>query len=155
VDVVFSFLEAFPRQNTFALFVNLEHVKLGLFSIPAKHLLENVGDVMHIIDGIVPADDQVPRFKARFGLLLRFFYDTRSNFWCGSLHHRRRIKAGRAVVQRPRDTLQLGRMGTSLPKSEGRTRMPKAESERQAQSVPRSKETESCGTESSENPRGE
>ena len=41
--------------------VHFEHVVLGLFLGPAEDPLEDVGDVVHEVDGVVPANDGIAR----------------------------------------------------------------------------------------------
>ena len=59
VDEVLGFLHAFADQNAFAGIVHLEHVMLGLGFGPAKNLLKHVSDIIHGVDGVVPANDDI------------------------------------------------------------------------------------------------
>ena len=67
MNVMLRLLEALSYEDAFALLVDLEHMKLGLFARPTKHLLENVRDIPHLVDRIIPTDDQIPRLQIRFG----------------------------------------------------------------------------------------
>jgi len=69
MNIVLGLLEALSDEDALALLMDLEHVKLGLFARPAKNLLENMRDIPHFINGIIPTDYQVPRLQIRFGLI--------------------------------------------------------------------------------------
>ena len=70
VDVKLGLLHALADEDALALLMDFEHVFLRLRMVPAEHLLEDVGDVFHKIDGIIPANDQIARLQAgvRIGL---------------------------------------------------------------------------------------
>ena len=56
----------------FALIVDLHHVNLGFLPLPAEDDLKHMRHVVHEIDRIVPANDEVARFEvgARIGFLV-------------------------------------------------------------------------------------
>ena len=91
MDVVLSFFHALALEDAFALFVDLQHVELGFFPGPAKNHLEDVGYVIHVVDGIVPADDEIAGLQTGF----RFFFGcldcARDYFGRGGLSHGRKI----------------------------------------------------------------
>lgn len=64
-------LERLPGEATPALMVDLEHVPLCLLAVPTENALEDVGDIGHQVDRVIPADDQKARFLRSTGLVLR------------------------------------------------------------------------------------
>src|SRR5581483_2324359 len=66
MDVVFRLLKALTGQDALALLMDLEHVKLGLLFGPPKDFLEYVCYVLHIINRIIPANNQVARLQFGF-----------------------------------------------------------------------------------------
>src|ERR1700733_14217712 len=98
MNVELGLLEAFPRQHAFAFMMDLEHVFLGPPAFPTENFLEDMGDVVHEVDGIIPANDEEARLKAglRIGLVGVF------NLWKnngGSLgRHAVKIKFNGATV---------------------------------------------------------
>ena len=71
VDEVFGFFETVADEDAFAVIVDLKHVKFGFLTGPAEDFLKDVGDVIHEVDGIVPANNEIARFVAVAGFLLR------------------------------------------------------------------------------------
>ena len=70
-------LHAFAGQHALALIVNLQHVEFRFRLRPPEHNLENVRDVGHEIDRVVPADDQVTGLQLALVASLFFFLDVR------------------------------------------------------------------------------
>jgi len=72
VDIKLRLFHALARQHAFALFMDLQHVDLGLLPLPAEDDLKHVRHVVHEIDRVVPANDEVARFEvgARIGFLV-------------------------------------------------------------------------------------
>lgn len=68
---MFRFFQRFARQQTFAGLVHFQHVAFSLSLRPTENLLEDVGDVVHQVDGIVPADHQVARIQLGVGVRAR------------------------------------------------------------------------------------
>ena len=99
MHVMFGFLHALPGQNTFTLFMYLEHVEFGLFAGPPKNLLEDMGDVIHVIDGIIPANYQVTRLQFRLRFFLFFPDDVRPHFRGNRLCHSAKIRDERGLVE--------------------------------------------------------
>jgi len=85
MHVMFGFLHAFTCQHAFALLMDLQHVKLRLFSVPAKDLLKDMRDVIHEIYGVIPANNQVTRFQ--IGYVLLFRGSIRNHLRNGNLTH--------------------------------------------------------------------
>ncbi len=54
-DEEFRPFQALMCEHAFAFFVNFQHVPVSHGMVPAKNLLENVGDIFHKIHRIVPA----------------------------------------------------------------------------------------------------
>ena len=63
MNIVFRFFQCFARQQAFAGLVHFQHVAFGLSLRPTEDLLEDVGDIVHQVDGIIPADHQVARIQ--------------------------------------------------------------------------------------------
>jgi len=93
------FFKAFTSQNTFALLVNLEHMKLGFFSRPSEDDLEYMGYVIHEVDGIIPTNDQISRLQAGLGLFLCRLDRAWQQLWNGGLCHKRKVKEEPALVE--------------------------------------------------------
>ena len=72
VDIKLRLFHAFARQHAFALVMDLQHVDLGLLSLPAEDDLKHMRHIVHEVDGVVPANDEVARFEvgARIGFLV-------------------------------------------------------------------------------------
>jgi hypothetical protein len=86
-----GFFHAITLEDAFALFVNLQHVELGLFAGPAENNPEDVSNVIHVVDRIIPTNDQIARFQTG----LRFFFCclncARGYFGRGGPSHGRKI----------------------------------------------------------------
>ena len=99
VHVMLRFFKTFTSQNAFALLVNLKHVKFRFLFSPAENPLEDMGDVIHEVNGVIPANDQVPGFKPAF----RLFFCRRSlawqHLWDGSFGHKRKLEEEPALVE--------------------------------------------------------
>jgi hypothetical protein len=93
------FLKAFALQDAFALLVDLEHVKLGLFPGPTENGLKNVRDIIHEIDRVVPAKNEIPGLKAGFWLFLCRLDGAWQHLWNGGLCHKGKLKEDGAVVE--------------------------------------------------------
>jgi hypothetical protein len=63
VNIMLGFLERFAGEHAFALLMNLEHVELRFLFCPAENHLEDVGDVIHQVDRIIPANHLVARLE--------------------------------------------------------------------------------------------
>src|SRR6185369_4626492 len=86
-------------QDAFAQLMDLEHVELGFLARPAEDSPEDVGDVIHIVDGVIPADDQVAGLQlgSRVGGLL---LDGPGNgFWCSGFRHVSTLRDAGWVVE--------------------------------------------------------
>jgi hypothetical protein len=81
MDVMFSALEALPGQDAFPGAMDLEHVSFGFGLVPPKNHLEDVGDIVHEIDWIVPTNNQIPWIQARARGGRRFGNNLRTG-WC-------------------------------------------------------------------------
>ena len=90
---------AFTGQNAFALLVDLEHVKLRFLSGPTKNLLEDMGDVIHVIDRIIPTNYQKPRLQPGTRFILGFLSDIRPYLRCCCFDHSRKIKEKGVLVE--------------------------------------------------------
>jgi hypothetical protein len=93
------FLETFTGQDTLALFMNLEHVEFRLFPRPPENGLKDMGDIVHEIDRIVPANDEVARLQAGFRLLCSLWDSTWLQLWNGGLGHKRKLEEERGLVE--------------------------------------------------------
>ena len=58
-DEEFRPLQALMCEHALAFFVNFQHVLVSHGMVPAKNLLENVGDIFHKIHLIVPANHRI------------------------------------------------------------------------------------------------
>ena len=65
-----GFFKAVADEDALAGVMDLEHVELGFVAGPAKNFLEDVGDEIHGVDGIIPANNEVTRFVKFGGFLL-------------------------------------------------------------------------------------
>jgi len=65
-----GFFKAVAHEDALAGVVDLEHVEFGFVARPAKNFLEDVGDEIHGVDGIIPANNEVTRFVKFGGFLL-------------------------------------------------------------------------------------
>lgn len=93
------FLETFPRQDALALFMNLQHMELRLLPRPPKNGLKNVRDIIHEIDRIIPANDQIPRLQAGFRLLFCLLDSAWQQLWNVGLCHPPKLKEARSLVE--------------------------------------------------------
>ncbi len=46
-------------QDAFPVFMHFKHVTLGFLFIPSENLLENVGDIIHEVDRVIPANHHI------------------------------------------------------------------------------------------------
>jgi hypothetical protein len=99
VHIMLRFLEAFSSQDAFALLMNLEHMKLGLFPGPPENGLEDVSDIIHKIDRIVPANNEIPGLEAGFWLFLCCLDGAWQQLWNGCLCHKRTLKEETLLVE--------------------------------------------------------
>jgi hypothetical protein len=99
VHIMLRFFETLTSQDAFALLVDLEHMKFGFFSGPPKHGLKHMGDVIHEIDRVIPANNKITRLQARFGLFLCHFDRARQRLWNGCFCHNRKLKEESKVVE--------------------------------------------------------
>jgi len=99
MHVMLSFLHAVARENAFSLFVNLQHVELGLFSGPSKNLLEHMRNVLHVIHRVVPADDQVARLQLGLRPSFCLFNCAGLNFRGDARRHIAKLKQRRIIVE--------------------------------------------------------
>jgi len=99
VDIVLGFFHALAGQHALALLVDLQHVELGFLFRPAKDPLEDVGDINHEIDRVIPANDQVTGFQPGFRFFLSFPSNFRSDFRLSGFDHKPKIKDESAVVE--------------------------------------------------------
>jgi len=99
VHIMLRFFEALTGQDAFALLVHLEHMKFGFFSRPPKHGPKPVGEVIHKIDRVIPANNKITRLQARFGLFLCHFDRARQELWDGCFCHNRKLREERKVVE--------------------------------------------------------
>jgi len=99
VHVVLRFFQTFARQDTFALFMDLKHMEFRLFFGPAKDRLKDMGYVIHEVNGIIPANDQVSGFQPGFWLLLCLENSAWKQLWDGCICHKRKVKEDLAVVE--------------------------------------------------------
>jgi hypothetical protein len=93
------FFKAISSQDAFALLMDLEHVKLGLFFGPAENGLKNVRDIIHKIDRVVPANNEIPRLKAGFWLFLCRLDGAWQHLWNGCLCHNGKLEEEDTVVE--------------------------------------------------------
>ena len=84
---MFSLLHRGAGDHAFALLVDLQHVKFSFLPIPAKNNLEDVRDVGHQIDRVVPTNHQPSRFEIGFRSGLFFTPDVGRNFRHRQLSH--------------------------------------------------------------------
>jgi len=84
VHVVLGFFKTFPGQYAFALFMNLEHMKIRLGFGPTEDFLKNVGDILHEIDRVVPANDKISGLQRGFWLFLWNLDCNCLNLWIGA-----------------------------------------------------------------------
>ena len=87
------------------MFMDLEHMEFGLLLGPTEDGLKDMRDVIHEIDWIIPADDEVTRFERGFGLFLCLCNRAWEQLWGGCICHKRKLKEDIALVE-PR--LELG-----------------------------------------------
>src|SRR5947209_2603716 len=99
MHIMLGFLHALARQHAFALFVDLEHVKLRLFSCPAEDLLKDVRHIIHIVHRVIPANDQVTRLKLGVSFFLRFLNRAGYGFRYSSLNHNPRLEDKLELVE--------------------------------------------------------
>src|SRR5439155_14816405 len=93
------FFHALTSQHALALLVHLEHVKLRLLFGPPKNLSKDMRDVIHEVDRVVPANNQVTGFQVRFRLVLGCFNRSGPYFRSHSFDHGRKLKDEAAVVE--------------------------------------------------------
>ena len=93
------FLETFASQDALALLMNLEHMEFRLLPWPPKNRLKNVGDIIHEIDRIIPANDQIPRLKAGFRLRFCLLERAWQQLWNVGLCHRPRLEEATSLVE--------------------------------------------------------
>jgi hypothetical protein len=70
MNEMFGLFEAVADEDALAGVVDLEHVEFGFLTGPSEDLLEDVGDVIHHVHGVVPANDQVASFVRFAGFFL-------------------------------------------------------------------------------------
>src|SRR5258706_6577920 len=99
MHVMFGLLHALAGQHAFALLVDLEHMKLGLLPRPAENGPEYMRDVLHVIDRVNPANQQKAGLQARLWLVLGLLHGAREYVRRSGLHHNRKVKYGRRVVE--------------------------------------------------------
>ena len=106
VHIMLRFFETLTSRDTFALLVNLEHMKFGFLFGPSEHDLKHVGHVIHEIDRVIPANNEETRFQARFGLFLCYLDRTRHQLWDRCFCHNRKLKEESGVVEPHRPELK-------------------------------------------------
>ena len=99
VHIMLRFLEALTSQDAFALLVNLEHMKFGFFPGPPENGLKDVGDIIHEINRIIPAHNEIAGLQAGFWLFLCRFDGARQQLWDGCFCHKRKLREATAVVE--------------------------------------------------------
>ena len=97
MDVMLGLFHAFPHQNALALLVDLEHMKLRLFSGPSENLLKDMRDIIHEIHWVVPANHKVTRLQPRFRLFFGFYGCSGPDFR-SSFDHMRKLEETAALV---------------------------------------------------------
>ena len=100
MHVMFGFFQTLAHQDTLALLVDLEHMELSLFARPAEHFLENVGDVIHEIDRVIPAHDKETGLELRFLLVGLLLDSSRQQFRRSCFRHMRTLKDSLRIVER-------------------------------------------------------
>jgi carboxyl-terminal processing protease len=99
VHVVLGFFHAVPRQHALALLMDLEHMEFGFLARPPEDNLEHMGYVIHEVDGIIPANDQVARLQAGFRLVLPLLNDLGQDLGCDCLCHSWKLKELPGLVE--------------------------------------------------------
>ena len=84
-----GFFKAVANEDAFAGVVDLKHVEFGFVARPGENFLENVGDEFHGVDGIIPANDEVPRF-VKFGGIFLWPFGWQDQWFCGRWHSEKR-----------------------------------------------------------------
>src|SRR5437867_3577255 len=110
---MFGFLHALTRQNALSLLVDLEHVKLRFLARPTKDLLENVSDVIHVVDRVIPADDQKARFQCGLRIVLGFLDRSGQQFRRGGLNHDGKLKDQTPFVEEGPESIMNYKHGFS------------------------------------------
>jgi hypothetical protein len=87
MDVELGLFHAFAGEHAFAVVVDFKHVEFGFFAFPAKNGLKNMGDVIHEVHRIVPADDKKPGVEVGAGFGLVILLDVGQDFRCFSSWH--------------------------------------------------------------------
>jgi len=103
MNVVLRLLETVPGENAFALFMDLEHMKLSFLAGPPKYLLKHMGDVMHKIHRIVPANHEEAGFQVGLRLILLMLNGCR-----GGQQIRRNCLCHNGKLARPRVKVERG-----------------------------------------------
>jgi len=99
VHIMLRFLKALARQNAFALFMNLKHMKFRFLARPSKNPLEHVSNVIHVIDWVIPADHQITGLKLRFFISFLFLDSSGLQFRGGCLRHTRKVRDRQSLVE--------------------------------------------------------
>ena len=100
MDVVLGLFHALAGEDALALFVDLQHVELGFLAIPTEHGLEDVRDVAHVVDGVVPADDEIAGLEGGIRFVFGLFNFSWQQFGRGGLGHAGKLKDGEGFVER-------------------------------------------------------
>jgi hypothetical protein len=82
VDEMLGFFKTVAEEDAFAGVVDLEHVETCFVVGPIENFLKDVGDEVHGVDGVVPANNEVSGL-VKFGGFLLWPFRWQDQWFCG------------------------------------------------------------------------